>query len=192
MNESYHVTDVLKSESRFTEAGSLPLPGPLGRLARLLLGVAILFWFVPELLRALASVPAARTLPTNPVFWFVVLITLVNTGHVVNLGLGRAWGRRPQIVVLALGAIALVASLVIYGRAWAPPLAAMTFGWLIVINLPLGVAFVLAALLGTPGCEMRSFNHLIARLAGKDPTEHFCPGGIDRIDHWEARRRLSQ
>lgn len=35
---------------------------------------------------------------------------------------------------------------------------------------------------------MRSYNHLIAKLQGHDPTEHFCPGGIDFADRWGEKR----
>ena len=106
--------------------------------------------------------------------------------HVVNLGLGKSWGHKPQIFFLFLAGLALVADLVLYGRVWAPPLAGLLIFWLILIILPLGIAHLLAAVLRTPGCEMRSYNHLLARLRDQDPTEHFCPGGVDFADKWEA------
>ena len=71
---------------------------------------------------------------------------------------------------------------------FAPPFAMLLVFWLILINLALGIAFLLAAFLGTPGCEMRSYNHLIAKLQGRDPTEHFCPGGVDFADRWGEKR----
>ena len=116
--------------------------------------------------------------------WFAIVIGFLSLGYVVNLGLNRDWGYRPQIVLTALIAVAVIADLVIYGSLWAPPLGLLVFVWLLLEFLPLGVAFVLAAALGTPGCEMRSYNHLAAKLTGQNPTEHFCPGGVDFADKW--------
>ena len=53
----------------------------------------------------------------------------------------------------------------------------------------LGVCFLLAALLATPGCEMRSIHHLYSILTGQPTAEHHCPvGPLTAIDRWERSR----
>lgn len=53
----------------------------------------------------------------------------------------------------------------------------------------LGVSFLLAAAIGTPGCEMRSIPELIGRARGTPSHEHRCPVGfLARIDEWERGR----
>lgn len=49
-----------------------------------------------------------------------------------------------------------------------------------------GFSFVLSALIGTPGCEMRSIPHLWTLVTGRETQEHYCPGIIDTVDRWEA------
>lgn len=189
MNDRRSLSDAVSGETHFEPAGTLTRPGPFGRLVRLLLGLVLLFGLLPGLIQSIPSLPDAATIPANPFFWLIVAITLVSMNHVVNLGLGKSWGHRPQVAFLLLAAIALMIDVVAYGRLWAPPLAGLFIFWLILVNLPLGFAFVLAALIGTPGCEMRSYHHLASRITGRDPTEHFCPGGIDLVDKWEAGLR---
>ena len=48
--------------------------------------------------------------------------------------------------------------------------------------------FLLAALLATPGCEMRSIHHIYSVLTGRPTAEHHCPvGPLTAIDRWERR-----
>ena len=54
----------------------------------------------------------------------------------------------------------------------------------------LGISHILAGILGTPGCEMRSIPQLIAILRKRDLVEeHSCPGLWTRYDQLEAQRR---
>lgn len=126
-------------QTRFVDAGSLPVPRWYGRLLRLLLGVAILFWLIPSLIAVLPALRQTTAVPTSLSFWVIVLIALANVNHVVNLGLGRSWGRGAQIVSLTLlGGLALV-SFVQTGNGWGPPVSIGLFTWLLAVYLPLGV-----------------------------------------------------
>jgi hypothetical protein len=50
--------------------------------------------------------------------------------------------------------------------------------------------FVLAALIATLGCEMRSIPQLPGRLSGRKVQEHCCPASlITKIDLWESTIR---
>lgn len=181
--------DVTSGETQFVPSGTLPEPGLVGRLIRLLFGLAILFLILPGLFQSLPTLADVVEFPANLLFWVIVALTFVNMNHVINLGLGKSWGHEPQVILGVLVVISLLWSLLAYGRIWAPPLSYLLVLWLILINLPLGIAFILAAILRTPGCEMRSYHHLIARIKGQDPTEHFCPGGVDFADRWEISLR---
>ncbi|VAW39891.1 hypothetical protein MNBD_CHLOROFLEXI01-134 [hydrothermal vent metagenome] len=192
MSEKRNLLNVLSSETQFVSAGTLPIPGLAGRFVRILFGLGILYWLIPGFIQSIPALPTAADVPTNPLFWIIVVITFVNTSYVINLGLGKSWGRRPQIVFLLLAGVALLADVLVYGRFWAAPLATIIVFWLILINLPLGVAFILATILGTPGCEMRSYNHLVSKLQGSDPREYFCPSGIDFADAWGAKQQVNQ
>jgi hypothetical protein len=107
---------------------------------------------------------------------------------VIDLGLSVRWGQKAQLVTLGFAGIAIAADLIFFGRFWAPPLGFLFAAWFLLIALPLGLALVLAAILGTPGCEMRSYSALLARLQGHSASEHYCPGGIDFVDRWERPR----
>lgn len=85
------------------------------------------------------------------------------------------------------GVLALL-DLALYGTWWAPPLGVFTLLWFIYWSAHLGVSLVLAALIATPGCEMRAIPHLWTRLTGRRTKEHYCPGFFDRLDRWERRR----
>jgi len=62
--------------------------------------------------------------------------------------------------------------------------------WELYIFSHLGLAFLIAAVIGTPGCEMRAFHDSYSRLTGVATKEHVCPvGPLHPIDQWEARLR---
>lgn len=172
----------------FAPAGSLVRPSLVGRGVRLALGAAILA-SLPGLVASFPAFRAAARAPSSPAFWALAALLVGSAHHIVDLGLGVAWGRRPRTVLLAGLALAAAAGLAVHGRLWAPPLALTLWATILVLALPLGVAFVLAALLATPGCEMRAFADAGARLRGRDAREHHCPGGIDAFDRLELRLR---
>ncbi len=103
------------TDLKLDEPGSLPKPGPVGRVVRLLFGLLCL-WFVSELTAAAGSLIASN-------------------GHVLPL----IW------------------ELYLFGH--------------------LGLSFVLAAAIGTPGCEMRALHDLYSRITGNPTKEHYCPVG---------------
>jgi hypothetical protein len=55
----------------------------------------------------------------------------------------------------------------------------------------LGISFLLAATLATPGCEMRAIPEFIGKITHRESKEHLCPISIlSGIDQWEKRRSL--
>ena len=180
-----HFGNVFGSETRFVPAGTLVKPSFIGRMIRLLNGILILILLVPSIAFSISYFSTSTSVPREFLLWVAIALAFLNVNHVVNLGLGRSWGRRPQYLIVAIVMIAIALDLGIYQSIWAPPLGLFIYLWLLVEYIPLGIAFLLAGILATPGCEMRSYHHLVALVLGQEPTEHFCPGGIDFADHWE-------
>jgi hypothetical protein len=89
----------------------------------------------------------------------------------------------------ALLAVAALASYLLSGTAETELFARAVWVWEVYLFAHLGLSFVLAAVIGTPGCEMRAFHDLYSRITGNPTKEHYCPvGPLHPIDQWEARR----
>ena len=129
----------------------------------------------------------------DPNLWIVALIGLYAFPDVVNIGFGKAL-RRSYLYggLLALTGVAAVVGWTVGGSPLAPPLAIVVSAWLLYTFSHLGISFLLASLLATPGCEMRSLPQLWGFVSRKTAKEHYCPGVLTPIDRWEARFRKSQ
>lgn len=169
------------------EAGTLARPGPVGRLVRVGLGVVCLYvlWQVVRYADAVVAQPFSHL----PNLALMILAPICIFNYVVNIGFTRSWGRRPLIVSLVVLLVSAVAAV-----GWSGSPDHLLFGaplavWLAYFYAHLGVSFVLAGLLATPGCEMRAIPELIGRVRGAPVAEHPCPAAfITKLDAWERRR----
>ena len=174
------------TDLRLDEPGSLPKPGPVGRLARLAFGL-FCAWYVKGLIEVTDSLVTSdghvRTL-----IWNGILPGLFLVSYVINIGFSRAWRKWPAIVsAVVILSVAGIGYLV-EGAVEAALLARVIWIWELFVFSHLGFAFLIAALIGTPGCEMRAFHDLYSRLTGKPTSEHYCPiGPLHPIDQWESR-----
>ncbi len=178
------------TDFKLDDPGTLTRPGPIGRAVRLGFAAACasaLFdlWQVgPDLLIV------AGTLRITSLVLFAVALYLIN--YVVNIGFSRSWKKWPAIVS---GGIFLAVAAVNYssgGSIVNPLLSNTVWMWEAYIFVHLGTAFLLAGMIGTPGCEMRGFHDLFTRVTGIATQEHICPvGPLGPIDRWEAGRRKS-
>ena len=171
----------------------LNLPGLIGRIVRLLLSILILYLFVNliewEWLSPKNTSEFIRWQAPG-LFWVVnFLIFFLLFPYVVNIGFGVNWKRKPQLIfiitVVGLGLFTLFQ----YGSLWSPALGWLLLIWLTYVAGHLGISLILASILATPGCEMRSIPHLWTILSGRETKEHYCPGSLDKLDKWEARIR---
>ncbi len=153
-------------------------PGVLGRLIRFVMAGAV-GWLGFETLRNTRGFWDG--IGPDPQFIPMALALVGFTGWVVSELVGRDWGSRPTLVMLALCAVAAAIGAA-QGNVWGPPLGIAFWTWGVLFSLLLAPAFLLAALLGTPGCEMRSYADLWTRMRGGDPAAVACPGWIDRLD----------
>lgn len=162
-------------------APALVRPGAPGRTLRVALGIAVLSW-----LWALGT--GWRTLWSGQVpwgnwgFWLLLAFAVYYTPTVFGLRFARQAGHWPLLGVAAALAAAAGASWLTSGSPAGPAFGTALWLWLAAFAALLGVAFLLAAALATPGCEMRSYAHLAARLRGADATQVACPGMADRLD----------
>ncbi len=176
------------TDLKLEEPGSLPRPGPVGRLVRLAFGFACV-WYVYELIQLVGN-PMTADGSIQPAIINGIIIGLFLVSYVVNIGYSRAWKKWPAAAsLLAFLAIALF-GYVEAGTVQTELLARSVWLWEVYVFLHLGLAFTVAGIIGTPGCEMRAFHNLYSRLSGVPTEEHHCPvGPLHPIDQWEAARR---
>lgn len=176
------------TDLKLDEPGTLPRPGPVGRLVRLVFG-ALCLYYVYGLLTVSGSLLAPDG-SIRPFLWNGVILGLFLVSYVINIGFSRAWKKWPAVIsAMALGVIALVGYLN-SGSIETSLLARSIWGWELYVFAHLGTAFLIATIIGTPGCEMRAYHDLYSRLTGSPTKEHYCPvGPLHPIDQWEARRR---
>lgn len=176
------------TDLKLDEPGTLPRPGPIGRMARLVLG-GLCLWFVIGLVEIHDSMLDSQG-SIRSLVWNGVLPGLFLISYVVNIGFSRAWKKWPAAVsIIVLSAFAALAYMH-EGSIETAYLARAIWLWELYVFAHLGLAFLLSGLIATPGCEMRAFHDLYSRLTGRPTKEHFCPvGPLHPIDQWESQRR---
>jgi hypothetical protein len=175
------------TDLKLDEPGTLPRPGPIGRLARLLFG-ALCLYYVYALVAVSGSMLSSEG-SIRPLLWNGIIPGLFLVSYVINIGFSRAWKKWPAVVsAVSLGAIALAGHLTTESAETAA-LARSIWSWELYVFGHLGTAFLFAAIIGTPGCEMRAFHDLYSQLTGVPTKEHYCPvGPLHPIDQWEVGR----
>ena len=169
------------------DAGSLARPGPVGRMTRLALG-ALCLYALWEIVHS-AGVTSTQPFSTLDNRLLVLLAPLCIFNYVVNIGFARSWGHRPLMISLVVLAVSALAAWLFSGELDSPVFGITLNLWLAYFYAHLGISFVLAALMATPGCEMRAMPELLGRMRGTPSEEHHCPAAfITRIDEWERRR----
>ena len=133
----------------FLPAGSIARPGPIGRLARIGLGLVTLYGLV-LILRA-SRYLWVEGIPVDPKFALGAVFCVYAIPPVVNIAYGVSWGRTLRKVVI-------VAICVAGGIGWVlhqdplGPYAGMTVGvMMVLVLLQLGPSFLLSGVLAVPG-----------------------------------------
>jgi len=168
------------------EPGSLEKPGPIGRVVRLILGILCLYGLY-ELVRV-APYFASDPIGLLPGMGLMILIAFCIFNYVVNIGFSRDWHRIPVLVSLAVFVVMALVSYLAVGTPNSPILGIPILVWLGYFFTHLGISFILASVLGTPGCEMRAIPQLLGKFTHRDSKEHRCPVSIiNGIDNWEQQ-----
>mgnify|MGYP001828365637 FL=1 len=178
------------TDLKLDEPGTLPKPGPIGRIVRIAFGL-LCVWYVTNLF-ALWDNLIADDGHIRSTVWNGIIPGLFLISYIVNIGFSRAWGKRPAFVS-AVGIVTMAGiGFVLHGRIESEILAQTIWVWDVSAFGQLGLAFLVSGLIGSPGCEMRAFHDLYSRASGVPTKEHYCPvGPLHPIDRWEARRKVS-
>ncbi len=136
------------SDGGFQQPNSIAPPQAFGRIFRLALGVFTLFISVLFIINFDWLIRAGA--PPLPV-WIFPAAALYLLPVVVNMGLGRNWGRRPQLAVAAAGLVIALVGLIVAGSLWSLPLAWFVYLSGQLVFLSLGVSFLLASVMAVPG-----------------------------------------
>lgn len=169
------------------EEGSLARPGPVGRLVRLLVGAACMFALYELVLYRESIVQAPISALPNIAIMVIATILIIN--YVVNIGFGKSWGRWPSYVLVGSTLLVAAVAWLIFGTPNHALHGAVLWAWMVYFFAHLGASFVLAAIIATPGCEMRAIPELVGKMSGRHAAEHHCPAAfINKIDEWERNR----
>ncbi len=176
------------TDLKLEEPGSLPKPGPIGRLVRFAFGVLSIY-YVAGLWNVRGDLMADGE-SIRPLVWNGVLPALFLISYVVNIGFSRDWKKWPAVLSFAVLLAALGVGYLQTGAIESLLLARTIWLFEIYLFAHLGLSFLLAALLATPGCEMRSIHHLFSIVTGRPTAEHHCPVcPLTAIDRWERKRK---
>jgi hypothetical protein len=143
---------VATTDLKLDEPGSLPRPGPVGRLVRLGLGILCL-WYVYGLIQVSGNLIAADG-SIQLVIWNGIIFGLFLVSYVVNIGFSRAWKKWPAVVSVAPLAIIAGVGYAMSGMIETNLLARSIWIWEMYVFSHLGLAFIVAGAIGTPRCEL--------------------------------------
>lgn len=129
--------------------GTFPRPGWMGRIVRLLMGGALLY-FLMKLLPAFDHI-VGYSLPRGGLFWVGIALAFYALPLTLNPLFGRNIGRTVQLVVAGLALIAAGYDWLAQGQIWGPPLGLLAFSVLAFVLGETALAFLLAALFAVPG-----------------------------------------
>ena len=136
------------TDLKFDEPGSLPRPGPIGRLARFAIGLPFLY-YVHGLIQVSSDL-IGNDGHIRSVVWNGVLFGLFLVSYVVNIGYSRAWKKWPAAVsVVVFAGIALFGYMTA-GTVETTLLARIAWLWELYVFSHLGLAFVIAGIISTP------------------------------------------
>lgn len=157
----------------------LPRPGLIGVAIRTTLGIAVIYFLGIPCIRDAASFFDGFDDPMDSVI--LVILLAVYWRPVVNELFQRSWGWWPSVIALTGLGVTVFAGFSL-GKPFGPAYGIYLWTWAMLFSALLGPALLLAAMLRTPGCEMRSYMDLWTRIRGGNPHTVACPGWIDRFD----------
>ena len=132
----------------FAEAGTIPKPLPIGRIARFVAGAGAFGYFVWNITRV--SDLVSTDVPDIG-FFVGVGFAWWYFSDLVVVGFSRMWVQWPRAAVLPIVLAFVVADLVAYESGWGPPLGWGLFVFAEFFYGYIGISFLLAAIFAVPG-----------------------------------------
>ncbi|MCW8834451.1 MAG: hypothetical protein OQK09_14740 [Colwellia sp.] len=174
---------MIDQERSFEAAGSVEPPGIIGRIVRFILGYFCLDLFI----QIVNDIPGMieRGWPINFVSMLSIILGFYLLRPVINIGFTLHSKFIPQFVVAVISVIILVYQWLLELPLFGFEFTVFLMFWMSYVFGHLGISFVVAAIIRTPGCEMRGLPHLWSKITGKKSLEHYCPGPLAPLDRWE-------
>lgn len=171
--------------------------GPIGRSIRLLGGLVLgaVVWI--RIAAFVANGPAGYRDPSilgEASLWLLTAITVLAfvdfTGRFLPgaAGQGPVWGYATIGLAGAVGAAAVM-GLLVNGSVWGFPLADLWWWFNSLVLAEIATAFIIAALVGLPGCEQGVWQRLLGRNRDEPPSVYACVIGLHAVDAWEWNQR---
>ena len=181
----------MTTQLNLVQSGTINKPGPIGRSFRLFLGMGCLSFIAYLVYNSSIFLNGINHYNWGILIGLIYGIFLLP--YIVNIGFSINSGKRLQLAAI----LALVMASAIDYFSTGSFLGLITWGlvYLMLIYLygHLGLSYVIASIIATPGCEMRAFPQLWSFITKKPSKEHCCPiGPLSKIDLWERdRKKLS-
>jgi len=178
----------MATQLNLVSPGTIGKPGPIGRLFRLFIGIIFLSFIV-------YLVHIKSILINDPFHYNLWVLSGLVYGiyllpYIVNIGFSVNSGKRLRIVAIVALLMASVFDYFIAGNFLGLITVWLVYLMLIYLYGHLSMSHVIAAIIATPGCEMRAFLHLWSIITKNPTKEHCCPvGPLTRIDRWERDRK---
>lgn len=139
--------------TKLEQPGSYPKAGPIGRLVRLAVGVLLILLILLDYLPHRQAITRLREGWDNPLLNISLglLVALWLLPGMLNRGFGLKGGYRSVLGWAALALAAAVFDWVYHGSFWGPPLGWLVFLTMVAVFGHLGLSFIVAAAVGTPG-----------------------------------------
>ena len=147
-----------------TDSQGLDRPGRLGRAIRVGLGLLTLGWLLSLLTVWRGELWSGEVPVRDFSVWALTGLALWGTSYVFNIPFGLSRGQRTRTGVVVGAGLAGLIGVVAGGGFPNTVFGVYLWAWFVALTGLLGPAFLLAAALGTPGCEMRSYAHALTLL----------------------------
>lgn len=170
-------------ERSFEVPGSIEPPGFIGRIVRFILGYVCLDLFI----QIVDDIPGMieRGWPVNIISVGSIFLGFYLIRPVFNIGFTLNTKFFPQLVIATISITILIYQWLLDLSLFGFEFTVFLMIWMAYVFGHLGISFIIAAIIRTPGCEMRGIPHLLSKLTGTESLEHYCPGPLAPLDKWE-------
>lgn len=173
----------LGTEEACAVTNTLSPAGIVSRTGKLMMGL-LQIWLVFVLVTN-PQIVRSETPPFSIGLLAAVGLAFLLLPWTVNLGFNKKWHSKPLIAALIALGLAANVGFAAGGSLWNVPTALVLYVITIYVHGHMGICHVIAALIATPGCEMRAIPQVWSKITRSNTEFHVCPGMWSKIDDWE-------